>query len=174
MPTVKTIRRTKMKHKVIAISGTPGTGKSTLAILLEKKISYYRLDLHKYYKELSIGYDKKKQCYDLDLKKVIALVKKTKKEHPVTVIDSHISHLLPSSLVDLCIVLSCSNIKKLGLRLKERKYSLKKIRENLDAEIFQICLGEAHDNEHKVITFDTAKRITQKEFVDKIKLNMSS
>jgi len=89
-----------------------------------------------------------------------------------TIIDSHITHLLPKKRVDLCIILTCSNLKKLEGRLKERMYSKKKIRENLDAEIFQICLMEAQENGHKVITFDTSKKISQKEFIEKITKNL--
>ena len=63
-------------------------------------------------------------------------------------------------------------MKKLEKRLKERKYSKKKIRENLDAEIFQICLNEAKENGHKVVTFDTSKKISQKEFVSRVKKSL--
>ncbi len=155
--------------KLIVISGTPGTGKSTWAQILQKKLPATRLDLHQHYKELSLGYNRKKQCYDLDMKKVEALVKKEKKSAEILVLDSHIAHLLPKKLVDLCIVLTCENLKTLEKRLQQRKYSKKKIRENLDAEIFQICLVEATEKKHKVITFDTAKKILQKEFVAKVK-----
>ena len=67
-------------YKLIAISGTPGTGKSTLAKYLAKKIKYFRLDLSSYYPELSKGYNLKKHCYDINLKKFKSLVKRTKKD----------------------------------------------------------------------------------------------
>ncbi len=152
----------------IIITGTPGTGKTTLAKLIEKKLQSFHLDLHPHYKQLSTHYNRKKQCYDLDMKKVEALLKKTQKRHKHIVLDSHISHLLPKKLVNLCVILTCSNLKKLEKRLKERKYSKKKIRENLDAEIFQVCLLEAQQKHKNTITFDTAKRITQKGFLSKI------
>ncbi len=152
-----------MTHKLIVISGTPGTGKTTWAKVLAKKLGYNRLDLHDYYKEISTGYNRSKQAYDIDLKKFEKLVKGLKEN---TILDSHIAHLLPK--IDLCIVLTCSNLKKLEKRLKARKYSKRKARENLDAEIFQICLNEAKENGHKVIEFDTAKKITQKDFVNKV------
>ena len=52
------------------------------------------------------------------------------------------SHHLPKSLVDLCIVTVC-NLKILQERLEKRRYGKKKIRENLDAEIFGVCVEEA-------------------------------
>jgi adenylate kinase len=135
----------------IVITGTPCTGKTTLAKFVEKKLDYKRLDLHDYYEKLAVAYNKEKKCYDLDLKKLESLVKKQKGN---LVIDSHIAHLLPKKMVDLCIVLTCSNLKELEKRLQKRKYSSKKIRENLDAEIFQICLNESKELEHKLLVFD--------------------
>jgi adenylate kinase len=147
--------------KLLIITGTPGTGKSTLAKILAQKLNYERLDLHKHYKELATTYNKQKQCYDLNFKKVLKLVKeklKTTKKNGI-ILDSHIAHHLPKSVADLCIVLTCSNLKELQKRLKKRKYSKEKIRENLDAEIFQICLTQAQEKKHKIITFDTSKSL---------------
>ncbi|MBT4150795.1 AAA family ATPase [Candidatus Woesearchaeota archaeon] len=156
-----------MTHKLIVISGTPGTGKTTWAKILAKKLGYTRIDLHDHYKDISTGYNRSKQAYDIDVTKFKKLVNGFKKN---IILDSHIAHLLPKT--DLCIVLTCSNLKKLEKRLKERKYSKKKIRENLDAEIFQICLNEAKENGHKVVTFDTSKKISQKEFVSRVKKSL--
>lgn len=148
-----------MVNKLIVITGTPGTGKSTLAKLLAKKLKLPRLNLHQFYKQISLRYNAKKQCYDLDNKKVLALVQKELKHNKTDIIiDSHISHLLPKKLVRLCIVLQCSNLKQLQRRLKKRKYSKKKIRENLDAEIFQVCLLEAQERKQKLLVFDTSAK----------------
>ncbi|MFH1276170.1 MAG: AAA family ATPase [Candidatus Woesearchaeota archaeon] len=154
--------------KVIVITGTPAVGKSTLAVKLAKKIKFTRLDLHKYYKEISTGYDKSGKCYIIDIKKLEKLVAEKKKTKNL-IVDSHIAHLLPKKLVDLCIVLVCSNLKKLEKRLQERKYNKQKIRENLDAEIFQVCYMEAKEKKHKVIVVDVNKRIDIDEIVKKIK-----
>ncbi len=74
------------------------------------------------------------------------------------IIDSHLSHYLPKKYADLCIVTRC-DLKELRKRLKKKKYDEKKVRENLDAEIFDICLNEAKENGHKVIVIDTTKGI---------------
>ncbi len=159
--------------KVIAISGTPGTGKTTLAKLMQKKPGYQRLDLHEHYKEISTGYNRKKRCYDIDLKKFEKLVKDEmkiakKEKGRGLIIDSHISHLLPPRLVDLCIILTCPDLKKLERRLKRREYSKQKIKENLDAEIFQVCLTEAKEMGHKVMVVDVSKRINHRKLMNRI------
>ncbi len=149
--------------KIIVISGTPGVGKSTLAKYLAKKFNFLRLDLHDYYKEISTGYNRSKRCYDIDLKKLEELVNSFQRD---LVIDSHIAHLLPKKRVDLCVILTCSNLKKLEKRLIKRDYSKKKIRENLDSEIFQICLNEAKEKGHKVLVFDC--NVKKEEIVEKV------
>ena len=42
-------------------------------------------------------------------------------------------------------------------RLQRKGFSKSKIQENLQAEIFDICLNEAKEQKHKVITIDTTK-----------------
>ena len=156
---MKNRKNTRKKAKVIIITGTPGVGKSTFALFLSKKLYWRRLDLHSYYNQLSTGYNRKKQCYDLDPKRVEKLVIKTRDEDTTPlVVDSHIAHHLSPKNVDLCIVLTCSDLQKLKQRLLRRQYSKQKIRENLDAEIFQICLIEAQENKHKILVFDNIHR----------------
>ncbi len=154
-----------MSKIVISISGTPGTGKSTLAKLLQKKLGFARLDLHQYCKDISTEYNHAKKCYDVDLKRFKKLVQTKMKAHDKLVIDSHISHILPKKWIDLCIVLVCSDLKKLKRRLENRKYSAAKVRENVDAEIFQICLVEAEEKGHNILVIDTAKKLDEKKTI---------
>jgi adenylate kinase len=156
--------------KLIIITGTPGTGKTTLARFLAKKLYCGRLDLHEHYKEISEGYNFKKRCYELDYELFVRLVKeKLKAAKKLLILDTHLSHLLPKKIVSFCIVLTCHDLNILRQRLEKRKYSQKKVRENLDAEIFQICLMEAQDKFAKkipLLTVDTSKGLTQNEMED--------
>ena len=165
---------TKIKQQsesLIAITGSPGVGKSTLAKYLVKRLKFDRLDLHHYYKRISTGYNHSKQSYDVDYDKFENIVKeKIMLSKKGLIIDSHISHLLPSKLVDICIVLTCSNLKKLETRLKRRNYSNKKVKENLDAEIFQVCLMEAKEKRHNILVFDTAAKLVLKKVVNAVGL----
>ncbi|MBI2111961.1 AAA family ATPase [Candidatus Woesearchaeota archaeon] len=156
--------------KLIVITGTPGVGKSTLAKKLARRLKLKRIDLHNYYSEISLGYDRKNKCHDIDFKKFIALMTRLKEEHGFKkkgevgiILDSHIAHLLPKRLIDFCIILTCSDLKVLERRLKKRKYSLQKIRDNLEAEIMQVCLLEAKEKGYKVIVIDSCRKIDVKE-----------
>lgn len=154
--------------RVIAISGTPGTGKTTLAKFLAKKLGLFHLQLKPYYQKISSGYDQKKRCYNVDYSKFKKLVLGKIKEHPEgLVIDTHISHLLPRKMIDLVIVLTCSDLKKLRQRLIKRRYLKSKVEENLQAEIFQVCLEEAREKGHKILVFDTGKGLDKKYILKK-------
>ena len=164
--------------KVIVVTGTPGTGKTILAKKLCNKLNFHYIDVNKIIKKYNIseGYDRKRKTKIVDIKKLnktlikeIDNIKKTiknkinkklknKKTKYGIIIDSHLSHYLPKRYVDLCIVTKC-DLKELKKRLKKRKYSKSKIRENLDVEIFDICLNEAKENRHKVFIIDITKGI---------------
>ncbi|MBI2662550.1 AAA family ATPase [Candidatus Woesearchaeota archaeon] len=161
---------------LIIISGTPGTGKTTLAKFLQKKLNFQRLDIHKYYPIISTDYNKNKQCYNIDRQKFLTLVKKTKRQvqqKKGLIIDSHITHHLPAKEVDLCIILTCSHLKILKDRLAKRHYSKQKIQENLEAEIMQICLHEAQDNKHNLLIFDSTKNKNYNQLLVQIKRRLS-
>jgi len=138
---------------IIIVTGTPGTGKTTVAkkIAKEKGIKYIDVNniISKY--KLSEGYDRKRKTKIVDTDKLNKILIKIIKENKGLVIDSHLSHYLPKRYVDLCIVTKCS-LKELKARLEKRKYSKAKVRENLDAEIFDTCRVEAIEKGHKVGT----------------------
>ncbi len=151
--------------KTIIVTGTPGTGKTTIAKKLAKKLGYYYLDVHRRISGhgLSEGYDKKRRTKIVDIKKLnkfliskIKTIKKSNKNTKGIIIDSHLSHYLPRKYVDFCIVTKC-DIKELNKRLKKRKYPKNKIQENIQAEIFNICHNEALERKHKMIVVDTTK-----------------
>lgn len=158
---------------LVIITGTPGSGKSTVANVLIKKLGMVRIDWHNLVKKnpnINLGYNRKKQSYDLDVKILAGEIRKLMKENPSTqfVFDTHISHLLPKSMVRLAIVMKCSNLKKLKKRLEDRRYNKRKVQDNMDAEIFEVCLDETAERGHKFIVIDSAKRLIQKEIATKV------
>jgi len=157
--------------KTIIVSGTPGTGKTEIAKALAKKLNYKYIDVNKLIKEnnLSDGYDRKKKCEIVDTEKLskflIDFIKKSKQN---LVIDSHLAHYMPAKYINLCILTKC-DLKELKKRLEKRKYSKAKIRENLDSEIFDICLNEAIEKSHTILIIDTtgkkANKVLDKETI---------
>ena len=150
--------------KTITVTGTPGTGKTALSKELAKKLDFYYLDVNRLISnyKLSDGYDKKRRTKIVDInklnKKIINQLKSLKNinEYGGIIIDSHLSHYLPRKYVDLCIVTKC-DIKELNKRLKKKKFSKDKIKENLQAEIFDICYNEAKERKHRTLVINTAK-----------------
>ncbi|MBI2146515.1 AAA family ATPase [Candidatus Woesearchaeota archaeon] len=158
-----------MRKKVIAITGTPGAGKSTIAKALAKKSHWYRVDLSRHYAQISSGYNRAKHCYDVDMRKAERLILEEIQKHPGGVIvDTHISHLLPRKMVRVCIVVTCSDLKKLRARLRRRKYSAVKIKENMDAEIFQVCLVEARERKHTIVVVDGSQQYSLPKIMQKL------
>jgi len=138
--------------KVFIVTGSVCTGKTTLAKLIAKKHHAIYINVNELIKEYKLysNVDSKKLN-----KFLIRLIKNSRNN---LVLDSHLTHYLPSKYVDLCYVTKCE-LKELKKRLMKRRYSKEKVRENLDAEILDVCLVEALENKHKVKVIDTTKGI---------------
>ena len=150
--------------KTLTITGTPGTGKTLLAKKLAKRHGYAYVDVNALIAKhkLHERYDRKLKTKIINQKKLakflVTLISHIRATNAKgVVIDSHLSHHLPPSLVDVCYVTACS-LPVLKQRLKKRGYSSRKIRDNLEAEAFQSCLIEAQELGHKIIVKDTSNQ----------------
>ena len=154
---------------IITITGTPCTGKTTLAKEIAKKFKYTYIDVNKIIEENNLegGYDDDRQCKIIDPKKLNKALEPILKQGNI-VIDSHLSHEIPSEKIDLCIVTKC-NLKDLEKRLKARGYKAEKIRENMDSEIFDICYVEAKENKHNILILETDKDIPWDDLAKRFK-----
>ncbi len=150
---------------LIVVSGTPGTGKTTVAKQVAQLLGYAYLDGSLIVKNAfsRAPLDEKRgvpiideRAFAREALKIVRLdPEKAKKGY---VLDSHLSHFLPKKYVKLCIITKC-DLKTLQKRLTFRGYSAKKVRENMDSEIFDTSLVEAHDEGHKVVVVDTSKSV---------------
>ena len=156
--------------KIICVSGSVGSGKTNLSKKLAKSLNFEYIDVTKEIKKnkLSEGFDKEKDCLIMDEKKLIRfLVEKIKKGKNL-VIDSIFAHLVPKKYVDLCIITTC-DISELKKRLKKRKYYSKKIKDNLEVEIFDSFVIEAKEKKHNLLIVNTSEGYKIKDIVDFVK-----
>lgn len=146
---------------IIALTGTPGTGKTTVCEFIKEHSKYrekYRIiDLHKLILDEKIytGRDEMRDTYIADMERLSKRVAELIEQTPVgmdTILEGHISHYLAA---DLIIVLRASPLalrKRLG---KRREYSYGKIKENSDAEALDVILVEAVETGRKVFEINT-------------------
>jgi adenylate kinase len=134
---------------LVAVTGTPGTGKTSVCKLL-KRVTV--IDLRALAEEHSdlFSRDKKRKSLDVDVRVLRKFIPKT---DGVTVLDGHLSHHMKP---DFAIVLRCSP-EVLAKRLAKRRWSKAKIRENLEAEAVDVILIEAMDSCNEVFEIDTTE-----------------
>ncbi|HNX47379.1 MAG TPA: adenylate kinase family protein [Methanomassiliicoccales archaeon] len=137
---------------LIALTGTPGTGKSSVSLGLQAK-GWCILEVNDLAKRHGLlkSKDPTRDSYDLDLDELQEALEKESFSDGVLV--GHLSHLLD---VDQVIVLRC-HPQVLAKRLETRKWPLAKIRENALAESLDIILAEAVDSEVPVFEINTTE-----------------
>lgn len=167
----------KNKTKVICVSGCVGCGKTTVALKLSKLLDFEYVDVKKLikkHKEVRCGYDRKRKTIEVDVKKLnkilVDLIKSRKGDGVKgLIIDSHLAHYLPKRYVDVCVICKSSDLKKLKKRLVARQYSSLKVAENLETEVFEVCLIDALEYGHKVVLVDTGKKVDYRKVLKAIK-----
>ena len=130
----------------IALTGTPGTGKTTVAALLHYRV----LDINSLVKGgMNLGLDPERGCLDADMDALSGHLKSLDSEEPM-ILEGHFSH----HFAHWAIVLRLSP-SALRSRLEARGYSQAKIRENLEAEALDVILVEAVEMCPRVDEIDT-------------------
>lgn len=116
---------------MICITGTPGTGKTTIASILNDR-GYKKWDFLDIAKDCVDGIEDEEYLIDEECLKNIKVE---------GIVESHLSHFMNC---DLVIVLR-AHLKDIEGRLKQRGYNKKKIMENLEAEALGIISLEARE-----------------------------
>lgn len=127
----------------ILITGTPGTGKTTLAREISQATGYKHIGISELAKEISAldNYDEELQTWELDEDKVIDEIDDDMREGG-HIIEYHSSEFFPERWFDAVFVLRTDN-SLLYSRLEKRNYPERKIQENVQCEIFQTILGSS-------------------------------
>lgn len=132
----------------ILITGTPGTGKSSLAERVASAVSFSQYDVSAVAKEekLCAEYDEELDTYVIDEDMVLDhMEERLGAAGGGYVVDYHSCDLFPERWFDLVVVLTCDN-SELHDRLKARGYGEKKIAKNVECEIFQTIVEEARES----------------------------
>ncbi|MGQ9513535.1 MAG: adenylate kinase family protein [Thermoproteota archaeon] len=147
-------------RKFLVITGTPGTGKSTASEMLAASMSWRHIDVGKLAsrKRLFKGYDRKRKIPIVDLRRIKAeVLSSAESTRSKVILDGSYSHLiLPRKFVMAVIVLRCYPTL-LASRLRKKRWSEQKIRENVQSEILGVCESEALMLHDKVCEIDTTK-----------------
>ena len=157
----------------VFITGTPGTGKSTLSLALKSSLNVPNVfeikDLLSSF-DLLEEYEPERDTTLFDEEKATTKIQ--------SFLVSKENYLLVGPPLDFnqlsfdaVIVLICSKKLQLQERLSSRGYSQSKIDENIEAELLGEILGQSMDMFQEripILTIDTCK-LTIEESVDKIK-----
>lgn len=166
--------------KIILLSGTPGTGKTTIVKLLKSALPAVVIDINKEVIENQFfTMDSERETKIADFKKLKPYLEQKIKEiqSEYILIEGHYADIMPNELVSKIIILR-THPEVLKKRLKQKNYSTKKIIENLQAEILGTC------SYHAIKSFETKKiyeldnseltiEETVKKIVNLIKENMN-
>jgi len=144
----------------LALSGTPGTGKSEVSRLLAGQLKAEIVDLSQVVKErgLVLGRDAPRNTLIADSARVEqyleTLLQSAKRRYIVV---GHYADVTPDALLQCIIVLRCDPTV-LTKRLRERGWSHAKILENVQAEILGVCTAQALERHpiHKTFEIDTS------------------
>jgi adenylate kinase len=148
------------KRKVILLTGVPGVGKTTMASLLSERLN----GVHVNVSELALaeglvtGYDSLRETSIIDLKRTTTrLMEIIQEGQDPLVIEGHFSQeVVSSDNVSKVFVLRRAPWR-LKDELESRGYNSKKVKENVEAELLDVCLIDAIEayGKEKVFELDT-------------------
>ncbi len=153
----------------VAITGTPGTGKTSASQMVSEKLKYKLISLTDIAEknDLFEDYDEKRDTHVVDAEKLNEVVQKELKKTKNVLLDGHLGHFLKE--LDLVIILR-TNPNDLRRRLETKGWAKGKIIENVQAEILDIILQEAVQLHKDVYEVDSTKRPIRTVAADIIKI----
>ncbi|ASJ04478.1 MULTISPECIES: adenylate kinase family protein [Thermococcus] len=146
---------------IIAVSGTPGAGKTTVSRILSERLGYEYVSIKDFALAKGIG-ERVGDEIEIDVDELSRAIEREFSGKNV-VIDGHLSHLVSA---DVVIVLRL-HPRIVAERLNFRGYSRKKLAENVEAELVDVILVEAIEENENVIEVDTTGK-TPEEVVSEI------
>ena len=146
---------------IVALSGTPGTGKTCVSNLLHQKgyeiVSLNEIAVKKGFIE---GIDEKRNSKILDIARLNEYFSKKYATEDLVFIEGHATHFL--NVAEKVVLLRC-HPRQLKKRLKKRGWNKEKIKENVEAEALDVILCEAVEyfSENCIFEIDTSDKTVE-------------
>lgn len=136
---------------IIAITGTPGTGKTSVSAELRSR-GHTVIDINEHLRRHNLLGEKDvlRDTYNVDMEALNDSLQEYRDMPGNILLDSHLAHECDCSRI---IVLRCKP-SVLAERLRARGYSEAKVKENVQAEILDVILCEATDSDIPVNEID--------------------
>jgi adenylate kinase len=140
---------------IVSLSGTPGTGKTTVAKMIDRS-DYVIIPMNELSRDYLGEYDEARATTEVEIDRLVQDIKDEVISIPQgtethTIIEGHLSHHLPV----VRIIVLRSSPKVLEERLSHRDYTGEKIRENMEAEALGVISIEAFETGLPVNEIDT-------------------
>jgi adenylate kinase len=146
----------------IGLTGTPGTGKTAVALQLQQNgFQVVRLNDLAIENGFIDGVDKKRNSKLIEMKKLDTYIKKNYTAKEIIFFEGHVAHLLKS--MENVIILRC-HPQTLQKRLAIKHWKAEKIQENVEAETIDVILCDAvefHEKKHLFEIDTTSKSINE-------------
>ncbi len=136
----------------IALTGTPGTGKTSVGDILRTR-GWDAVEVSAIAREAGLlkEVDQRRGSYEIDVDELQEAVDSRYHRKEIVLV-GHLAHLVSN---DLCIVLRCRP-GLLRSRLAERDWPKTKVDENVEAEALDAILVEALEQDSAVFEIDTS------------------
>jgi adenylate kinase len=151
---------------IVAISGTPATGKTEVARLVGKKLVWKVVELNQLARERGLysGYDKKRKADVVDLEKIQKALNNIEASNMI--IESHYAHEMKCDMV----IMLRANPDEIRKRGREKSWGREKVEENVLAEIMEVCKQDALGSGRKVFEVDTTGKTPAKVSGEVVKM----
>lgn len=146
--------------QVFVLTGTPGTGKTTVSRILSNKLEAHHIELSSYTKEKGfiLEEDEERDTSIVDMDALGEAIKKEITGKNIVILDGHYSQ----DLLDQDEVVRVFILRKqpwdLKLVLEQREYAGDKVWENLEAEIMGVITHQSSEiyPPEKLVEIDTS------------------
>jgi adenylate kinase len=167
------------RRNMIVLTGTPGTGKTTISKALSKEIHADYLSLTRFVtaKGLFSAIDRQRRTKIVDIERTRKSLRNLIPKGTMVIVDTHVADSIPRERTRRVIVLRC-HPNVLESRLRKKGWSGNKVRENVLAEMLDACymVAVSYYGAKKVGQLDTSNRTVEKcvSLAKKILLDQAS